>query len=373
MLILAPLMRAAGDIAPAPIQAKGIVSEGNIEIRMLRERVIVDLYRDSSVVECVFVLKNDGKARMLNIGFPEMNFYHSRPVPGKVPDNFFVFENDKQVVMIEAYLPDKRPRSDSSDDKPWLLWDSQFEENEIKTMKVKYILPFGVVKSDMCRYFNYLLSTGAGWKGEIEHAEIIVNLKDMNYGMVLQASPAGYTVDQNQIKWTMTDFEPTDDHDIKIYYEQDEGDYERKLALNPDPAWFIDGKMVWDGGMFEDKSLNPVHKLHPDDILSINILDGSQKEVYGYEKVIMITTKNFTIDRFVEKVNTDYPRIKAVRSLPYSDFIKRYRLEIDSEFFEGKDMLEKLPHVEFSRTTVIKAKASDNDIVTIKIKTKQKE
>lgn len=390
MLALIPLMRAAGDIAPFPVQARGIIPEGGVDIRMVREYVVVDLYNDSSVVECRFVLKNEGKAMLINIGFPEMNFYHSRAIAGKVPENFYVFENDTPVALVEAYRPHKQETasirgeygavlserlffspSESSDNKPWLLWDSQFEENEIKIVTVKYTLPYGVVRKDMCRYFNYLLSTGAGWKGEIEHAEIVVNLKDMNYGMVLKASPAGYTVGQNQISWTMADFEPTTDYDIIIYYEQDEGDYERKLALNPDPAWFIDGKMVWNGGMFDDRSLNPVHKLHPDDMLSISIPKGSQKEAYGYESVIIFITKDFAISRFVGRVNTEYPWIKTVRSLPHSDFIKRYRLEIDGVLYEGKDMLEKLHGIEFPEIMKVKAKDSGNGIITIIIRTKK--
>jgi hypothetical protein len=390
MLAAAPLLRAAGDIAPNPVQAKGIVSEGSVEIRMVRERVVVDLYRDSSVVECMFVLKNDGKSRMLNIGFPEMNFYHSRPVAGKVPDNFSVFENDRKVMMIEAYRPDggvtnSMPGnqqdylseellfspSGSGDEKPWLLWDSHFEENEIKTVTVRYSLPYGVVKRDMCRYFNYLLSTGAGWKGNIEHAEIIVNLKDMDWGMVLQATPAGYAAEQNQIKWIMTDFEPTTSHDIKIYYEPVKGEYERLLVLNPDPAWFIDGKMVWDGGMFDDRSLNPIHLLHPDDIQSMSIQKGSQKDVYGYETVIFVTTKNRTIDRFVEKVTSDYPRLKSIEALPHPEFTKRYILEVDGVRFEDKKMLDKLSQIDFTGIMKVKAKRNDNGIVTIMIRTRK--
>jgi hypothetical protein len=390
LLALYPLVQAAGDIAPRPIQAKGLISLDPVNVRLVRERVVVDLYKDSSVVECMFVLKNEGKAHILNIGFPEMNFYHSRPVPGKVPENFFVFENDESVGRIELYRPDMQESfsitaktadnsspefsfspSASPDAKPWLLWDSQFEENETKIVTVRYSLPFGVERQ-RCRYFNYLLSTGAGWKGNIEHAEIVVNLKDIDYDLVLKTTPAGFTADRNKLIWIMTDFEPTTDHDIKIFYEPVKGDYERMLALYPDHAYFIDGVKVWDGGLFDDKSLNPFRRMNPDDILSISIPKGSQKEFYGYESVIVIATKNYAIDTFVGRVMSEKTGIKHLRSLPHSEFIERYDLEIDGMHFENKKMLEKLPQIDFTDIMKLKSKKSDDGRVTIMIQTNKK-
>jgi len=91
-----------GDIAPNPIQAKGIQPDGKTTVRMVSEKVFVDLYRDSSVVECLFYMKNEGREQKINIGFPEMNFHHFNPKKGAGFSNSFrVEENGINVSLIE--------------------------------------------------------------------------------------------------------------------------------------------------------------------------------------------------------------------------------------------------------------------------------
>ena len=66
------------DIAPTPIKAKTIYPGHQTSVRMESEKVIIDLYNDSSVVQCSFNMKNLGEHEKLRIGFPEMDFYHYR-------------------------------------------------------------------------------------------------------------------------------------------------------------------------------------------------------------------------------------------------------------------------------------------------------
>ena len=51
-LILACNYSVFADIAPNPIRAKGIVTSLTTDIRMVSEKVTVDLFQDHSEVEC---------------------------------------------------------------------------------------------------------------------------------------------------------------------------------------------------------------------------------------------------------------------------------------------------------------------------------
>ena len=66
------------DIAPNPIKAKSISPKEQTSIRMESEKVIIDLYNDSSVVKCLFNMKNLGEQEKIQIGFPEMTFHYLR-------------------------------------------------------------------------------------------------------------------------------------------------------------------------------------------------------------------------------------------------------------------------------------------------------
>lgn len=64
------------DIAPNPIQLKSIMPNEACSVQMVSETVNAKLYNDSSIVECVFTMKNWGKESTIEVGFPEMTFYH---------------------------------------------------------------------------------------------------------------------------------------------------------------------------------------------------------------------------------------------------------------------------------------------------------
>jgi hypothetical protein len=57
------------DIAPNPIKAKSISPKEQTSIRMESEKVIIDLYNDSSVVKCLFNMKNLGNKRNFKLDF----------------------------------------------------------------------------------------------------------------------------------------------------------------------------------------------------------------------------------------------------------------------------------------------------------------
>ncbi|MBB6682465.1 hypothetical protein H4O20_13525 [Aequorivita sp. 609] len=79
-IILIILILASGftflDIAPNPIDAKGIYTKEECKIQMQSEVVEVDIYDGYSIVNCKFSMLNKGEETSLEIGFPEMNFQY---------------------------------------------------------------------------------------------------------------------------------------------------------------------------------------------------------------------------------------------------------------------------------------------------------
>jgi len=293
LILILPHVNLFADIKPVPVQAKTINPGGQTSIRMESEKVIIDLYNDSSVVKCSFNMKNLGEQEKLQIGFPEMNFYHYRLISESEKLNrFIVKENGK---AIKFYLSDSlkenkefRRKIDSYQIlEDWYLWDGEFQEGESKTIEVQYSLPYGALYKSNKRFFTYLLSTGVNWKGTIGKAEIIVNLKDIEMDSVVSQQPNNCVIINNQLTWTFSDFEPTTNDDIKVYYNSSKILYKGKKPIPP--VFIVDGEL--------EKEFD-LEKIDPNDIASIEVIKGP-KETRKYTNqnngVVKIYTKDFVL------------------------------------------------------------------------------
>jgi hypothetical protein len=101
---------------------------------------------------------------------------------------------------------------------PWYIWQVSFAANESRTIKVIYRLPNGIESNH--RYVKYLLSTGAGWQGNIEKAAIKIKLHRLKMRNVNEIKPSGYMIDKalQEISWQMKDLEPTIADDILVKF-----------------------------------------------------------------------------------------------------------------------------------------------------------
>jgi hypothetical protein len=108
---------------------------------------------------------------------------------------------------------------------PWYMWKVRFKEGEKKIIKVTYNLPSGLGYGANYRYFKYLLNTGKGWYNDIERADIVLNLHDINLKNIEEIAPNNYLFDiqQKTITWSFKNLEPTEDDDIYVrYFDTDE-------------------------------------------------------------------------------------------------------------------------------------------------------
>lgn len=358
IILLLLFANAAAGIAPNPVKIKGIIPEGTIDVRMVWERVVVDLYRDSSVVEATFFMRNEGESQTINIGFPEMNFYQRGRTADDVPASFSVTGNGRRVEEIRLYTPGPLSGDEGSGDfslsmtsgeikipesyqeRPWLLWDATFEEGESMQIVVRYTMPYGEIRG-RCRYFTYLMSTGAGWKGSVERAEIVVNLKDLPEDHILYTTPANMETGVNRMVWNFTDLNPSTEHDIEIFYDAEKGAYERSLRLNPYIITIVDGEKVETGTTFDRKS-NALQIPIGNPYFSIGFLDKSEekaKYTSGREAVIVIVTSEHVIKEFIATVLSKHQGSRDVRFSPYYDFVAIYDLLSNGKRYEGMEML----------------------------------
>ncbi|WP_294081999.1 hypothetical protein [Proteiniphilum sp. UBA5384] len=95
------------DIAPSPIEVKGIYTSDSCEIQMTTEYVYADLYNDSSIVSCTFELLNLGDSTTIQIGFPVMNFQYW--YPGDYSDDdkshFSIFVDNEMLTEDDIGVP----------------------------------------------------------------------------------------------------------------------------------------------------------------------------------------------------------------------------------------------------------------------------
>lgn len=312
------------DIAPNPIKAKSISPKDQTSIRMESEKVVIDLYNDSSVVKCLFIMKNLGEKEKLQIGFPEMSFHYYRQ-KSKVDEanRFQVKENGKSVNFDFSdslrYDEVYRKKVQSYQIKEeWYLWESEFQQGESKTIEVQYSLPFGMLYKTNKRFFCYLLSTGAKWKGTIGKAEIIINLKDIEMDSIVSQQPDNCVKSNKQLTWTLSDFEPSTKDDIKVHYNSSKILYKGKKPIPP--VYIVDENLV---NEFD------LGKIEPNDIASIEVIKDAETREYTKQDngVIKIYTKNFVLTELNTIIKA---KTKEKIILPdYDKLIKDYCLFVN--------------------------------------------
>lgn len=366
------------DIAPDPIKAKGITIRQPTEIKMIYEKVVVDLTLDSSFVHCYFKLHNEGKARKIQIGYPNMSYYSNNDRRNFKFNQIKVYENGKKLDDINFFAPDSiNLHNNDNNNKPWYLWDTYFDENETRVIVVSYSLPHGIVKNNLYYKFDYLLSTGAGWKGDIDTAEIIINLKNFDRDLILKTSPDNFTTTGDQIFWKLYDIEPTLRDDISISYEKEKGQYGERLKIAHLPVWILNDAIILSNDI-RDVNVNNLENLNPNEIASINVIKASESAKMKFPNIdcsnglILIYTKRFAIDKFFKTIHSRLPgKGNAVKFSSVSDFEDNYSLIINEKIIKkGVTLYEEIMKIDKNSILDISIKKLENNQKEIDIKLK---
>jgi hypothetical protein len=194
-------------------------------IRLVRERVQVKLDPQGGLVECLFVFRNEGPPARVKMGFPQ--------ILGQAPLERFRCTVDGRPVRVHHQLVKKAGESETETVHPyqgWHWWWIQFGRHQTKTVINRY---WAEASSDSLgnRWFDYVLKTGANWKGPIGQAEVEVDVGKMPASDLYAIKPAGFRRQGNKIRWTWRNFEPQQD---------------LRIAWNPNPRLGV-AAVVYEG------------------------------------------------------------------------------------------------------------------------------
>ena len=226
------------DMAPMVYPGATIKALKSTDVQMKSEHVVIEIQPDehggwnyayNAKVDVEFVFYNEGKPVDMQVGFPLEDLSSLDWSDVNMPQEFSIKVDDEKVETQTVKLNEKSYQDD------WITWDMTLATEETK-VNVGYHLPSsGGGYSDLARnYTYYVLETGQGWKDEIESALIEIKFpKDYDLAKYLEMDmigtrnsvldlydppliiePAGYTVEENVVKWDLVDFEP--DHEDNI-------------------------------------------------------------------------------------------------------------------------------------------------------------
>ena len=215
------------DVAP-PEQPPGTNPEPGSEVtqvRMVAETVLIDVLADAPE-KSLGQAKVSADFTMHNLGDQSETMMVRFPISAN--DGFGHYPEIKDLLVKVGDTPvsvQKISGTDpnyGTDQVPWVEFTVTFPAGQDVKIQVDYTLeatgqmPF--------IWFNYIFSSGAGWKGTIGNADLIVRLPYAanNQNVVVNTDPdyivtsLGGVITGNEIHWAYKDLEPTAEDNFKI-------------------------------------------------------------------------------------------------------------------------------------------------------------
>jgi Copper amine oxidase N-terminal domain. len=226
---------------------------------VLRSHVVkVKITPEYADVDCTFVLHNTGKATSVLIGFPESG--GGDIVVPKMGFEYFRSYVDGKRVQVR--VQEQRRESGPDGYFRWYLKRVRFGAGQTRVIRNVYRAPLGAISTGH-NFFDYILTTGASWKGKIGRSDIIVELSGLEHVVDLEIRPEGYRRVGNRIVWRLENYEPKENISIMFFQHYrlyaDIGEpriVSRDALIRPqgtlmiDADWFrsIRGvRVAWDG------------------------------------------------------------------------------------------------------------------------------
>ncbi len=214
------------DVAP-PAQPPGSNPEPGVEgtqVRMEAESVLLDVLAGGT--DSLGQAQVTAEFRMRNLGNETEQMAARFPISAN--DGFYNYPEIKnlQVKVNGKTVPTRRIQGEEpyfgGEQVPWAEFDVTFPPGEEVIIRVSYLLdgtgyyPF--------TSFNYILSSGAGWRDSIGEADVVVRLPyEANVQNVLLPGDTGYwftsqgaELDGNEVRWHFEDLEPTSADNLRV-------------------------------------------------------------------------------------------------------------------------------------------------------------
>lgn len=200
-LALSPIALADGE--PAAWVGRTLRPVDSDSIRMVRERVVIDLSPNRARVTATFIFRNEGPECEQIIAFPAGE-------RGLVTTRDFRAWVDGAQVEVGTQSPSFEHL---------YYWTASFPANGEREVRVAYQTrrDTSIGGSLADTHFTYILTTGRRWKGPIGSAEIVLNLRDIQHHQILDLQPAGHTRTPSGYRWLRRDVEPEQDVRVRFH------------------------------------------------------------------------------------------------------------------------------------------------------------
>ena len=239
LLALLSARRACADVAP-PLQPPGsnIAPGGQTQVQMLAEKVVLEVAPPDGVrVSADFTMRNLGAAaEQMQVRFPLENPEGWGDGYGRYPQvRGFAAAVDGTPVMTRTIVEPSTPGERSIQ---WAAFDVAFPVGREVRIGVAYVTRLTGERDPASTGYDdasllYILETGAGWRGAIGTADLILRLPYV-------ATPGNLFLDQgstpggrcagNEVRWHWESLEPTrqDNWRARLVWPED---WQRILTL----------------------------------------------------------------------------------------------------------------------------------------------
>ncbi|MCJ7459894.1 MAG: DUF4424 domain-containing protein [candidate division Zixibacteria bacterium] len=187
----------------------------NKEIEMVAETVMVRPAGRRWEVTCTFILRNTGEATEIQVGFPDLTDEGPGADTSRGTIQDFKCYVDGKEVNTQHKTGIESPRKTVPYYPLAYVWKVPFKKGQKRIVKNTYNFG-GLYISDGTTELNYILTTGALWKGTIESALIVFDLGKLDPRFTYSIRPTGYKIKDHQISWNFKDFEPETDIEIGL-------------------------------------------------------------------------------------------------------------------------------------------------------------
>lgn len=209
--------------------------ENNEDVAMQSEVIQIDVYSGDADdwedqgeilfdVQYVFDNTTDETIEVM-MGFPEKCAwgceYEQSEQRLKTFKAFQKSNGEWEEVSVEYQLDESEENKYSQDN--WHVSTVEFVPG-INEIRNTYSISPSFYKQGL-GWFDYVLETGASWKGEIEQVDIYVNFHDEMtvYGVYgIRPEAFEFNTEENQIEWHLNNLEPTGEDNIYIRYRDPE-------------------------------------------------------------------------------------------------------------------------------------------------------
>ena len=190
---------------------KAIQPRTDVPVRLVSEKVDITITGDKAFVSCTFNLLNDGPLCTVDVGFPR---------GGESDLNDFIAVVGTDTVDVTTISSDPVYIDPSNMKMPWWKTFKVPFNGEGRPVVVRnsYWTRLGPSTQQRLSHllFTYIMTTGAPWKGTIGEAIFTIHLDGIDSGRIVEISPNGYRHDDESLVWRFTDFEPTENIEIKV-------------------------------------------------------------------------------------------------------------------------------------------------------------